>query len=293
MIDDINYPISDTEVSVFSGLNASIGLTSPSLLRIGGHDFSFEALEANSPVNITPPNGNTGTDLPTSFSHSSTPAHKPDPRAFPTPPFYQGPQSLRPPSRHLHPASGSISELDAYARHHHNSNPERSESVPMSNDWLPALHIAAQKGHDRIVRILLERDVSINEKDSDGKTALHFSTIEGHEAVVRLLLAHGARIDEPDCDGRTSIHWAVLQRYENMLRLLLDHSNAGCSVDIDAFDKNGWTALHTAVERGFEAGLQLLLQHGADLNIKARRCPYTGNLILPGQEIRGNTMIAG
>ncbi|KAI9842014.1 MAG: hypothetical protein M1837_007510 [Sclerophora amabilis] len=98
--------------------------------------------------------------------------------------------------------------------------------------WKPLLHISAHNGYEMITRMLLERGVDINEKDSAGRTALHLAIRQRHDQVLRLLLERGA--------------------------------------DINACDKSGWTPLHQAVENGFESGLQLLLMYGANPNAKGR-----------------------
>ncbi|KAI9046203.1 ankyrin repeat domain-containing protein [Aspergillus affinis] len=51
-----------------------------------------------------------------------------------------------------------------------------------SNGWLSILHLAVQKGHDSIVRVLLERNMDCNDPDSDGLTPLMHATIQGHGA---------------------------------------------------------------------------------------------------------------
>jgi ankyrin repeat protein len=58
------------------------------------------------------------------------------------------------------------------------------------------LFLAAERGHDAIVRVLLERgEVKVNTKDRDGQTTLYMAAVKGHDAVVRLLLVgcHCAR----------------------------------------------------------------------------------------------------
>ncbi|KAJ5153718.1 uncharacterized protein N7500_009157 [Penicillium coprophilum] len=147
--------------------------------------------------------------------------------------------------------------------------------------WIGTLHIAAQKGHENIVRVLLLRgNMDANKQDSDGRTPLIHAIIENHESVVRLLLSHGARIGVYDCDGRSALHWAVLHRRLGILRQLLDHrAKYECWLDLDAYDKAGWTPLHMSVDRAFEAGILMLLQEGADIDAKAQKCPYTGMVV--------------
>ncbi|CAJ2506204.1 Uu.00g003340.m01.CDS01 [Anthostomella pinea] len=135
--------------------------------------------------------------------------------------------------------------------------------------WVSALHIAAQKGHDRVARALLQHNAEGNVKDSDGKTPLIHATIGGHKEVVSLLLTHGARIGNVDNEHRSALHWAVVHRRETLLKLLLDHA-AGDLATIDGYDDSGRTPLHMAVDMDFEAGLQLLLEFGANVHYKAR-----------------------
>jgi ankyrin repeat protein len=75
------------------------------------------------------------------------------------------------------------------------------------------MHIAAQKGRDHIVHILLRRGMSFNERDSDGRTPLVLAVIENHVAVVRALLAHGARIDDIDHEGSTGPYSSATRLY--------------------------------------------------------------------------------
>ena len=51
-----------------------------------------------------------------------------------------------------------------------------------------ALHPAAEKEHEALVRLLLEKEARANIQDKhDGETALHRAAEEGHEAMLRLL----------------------------------------------------------------------------------------------------------
>lgn len=268
-VDEINYPTPETSTSGPFTLTKSNTLAPPPLLQDGGQGFAFDSLGVMSPMHITPPNNTTRIGFSTRSPVSYAGSHQSTTRELSGHAVQGGTQS-RPRSQHMNRASTSSSELNAYTLNAQVTNLETSDLEVTSDDGLHPLHIAAQGGHERIVRILLERDVWANEKDGDGKTALHFAAFEGHDAVVRMLLAHGARVGEADFEGRTSLHWAVLHRQESVLRILLDHSSSDHDLNIDAFNKNGRTALHTAIERGFDAGLQLLLQHGANFNIRAK-----------------------
>ncbi|RYP78464.1 hypothetical protein DL769_003187 [Monosporascus sp. CRB-8-3] len=141
--------------------------------------------------------------------------------------------------------------------------------------WLSTLHIAVQKGHEHLVRLLMQYNVDCNETDSDGRTPLIHAVVQGHEGVTMILLAHGARLGDTDQKRRSALHYAVLHRRENMLSILLRHyTDQTRHLNIDAQDESGWSPLHMAVDKGFEPGVRMLLQAGANLNARARKCPY-------------------
>ncbi|KAI4160253.1 MAG: hypothetical protein L6R39_000248 [Caloplaca ligustica] len=151
------------------------------------------------------------------------------------------------------------------------SDNSTSSSEKGASGWLSPLHIAAQKGHARIVDILLQHNVDYNEQDSDGLTPIVHAVIGGYEDVVRSLLLHGARISNIEGQQRPSVlHWAVLHRRETLLRVLLNHSLKE-TTSIDSYDEFGRTPLHIAIDRNFETGVLMLLQFGADPKYKARK----------------------
>ncbi|KAJ5445180.1 hypothetical protein N7491_001262 [Penicillium cf. griseofulvum] len=148
--------------------------------------------------------------------------------------------------------------------------PGVGKSLGTDSGWLSTLHIAAQKGHHRIMRVLLQQDIDCDEVDSDGLTPLIHATIGGHEDVVTLLLMHGARIDKADRQDRSVLHFAVTHRHEAILKILLDHC-VGDQGIIDAYDSGGRTPLHIAVDTGFEAGVQALVKRGASVHYRTRK----------------------
>ncbi|KAJ6102955.1 ankyrin repeat-containing domain protein [Penicillium sp. IBT 16267x] len=155
--------------------------------------------------------------------------------------------------------------------------------IVSNNDvgWLSSFHIATQGGHEQIVQALLRNNTTdINKADSDGRTALIHAVVENHQPVVRLLLGGGALIGASDCDGRSALHWAVLFRRIEILEVLLKHREEyEARFNIDTHDSTGWTPLHMAINRAFEPGVLMLIQSGADINVKANKCPHTGNIM--------------
>jgi ankyrin repeat protein len=151
------------------------------------------------------------------------------------------------------------------------------ENQGASTGWSSPLHIAAQKGHNQIVRVLLQHSTenNVNLPDSEGRTALICATIGGHKDAVALLLANGALLSCVDHSHRSAIHWAVVHRRDSLLKVLLSHPPGGKQTAvravIDGYDLNGQTPLHLAIDDDFEDGVRLLLEYGANMNLIARR----------------------
>ncbi len=70
------------------------------------------------------------------------------------------------------------------------------------------LHVAAQKGHTRVVRELLKRGADITAITTTKETALHLAADKRREAVVAELLKNGAPVNSQDNGGNTPLSHA-------------------------------------------------------------------------------------
>ncbi|KUI65229.1 Ankyrin repeat domain-containing protein 27 [Cytospora mali] len=165
---------------------------------------------------------------------------------------------------------GTLQQTQPHGSDSSISNREEGTTEPGTTGWLTPLHVAAQKGRDKIVRTLLQHNADCNAKDSDSLTPLAHAAMGGHKEVVALLLSHGARISEVDDQRRTVLHWAVMRQREGVLKILLEHCGREHPV-IDKYDKTGRAPVHIAIETDFEEGLRLLLQFGANVHSKVRK----------------------
>jgi ankyrin repeat domain-containing protein 50 len=127
------------------------------------------------------------------------------------------------------------------------------------------LHIAAFLGLGTIARLLLEQGANAVVENEHGKTALHIAAARGHEEVVQLLVArHDVAADSKDNKDKTPLWHAVRRGHEAVVGLLA----ARADVNIDSMDKKGRTPLWCAFEYGGEAVMEQLLICGADVNAK-------------------------
>lgn len=72
-----------------------------------------------------------------------------------------------------------------------------------------ALHLAASKGFELVVDILLQHGARADATNKYRWTALHFGSQIGNAAVVEKLIDHQAGIDVQQVDGQTALHLAA------------------------------------------------------------------------------------
>ncbi len=156
-----------------------------------------------------------------------------------------------------------------------------------------ALHIAAELGHVKIAKLLLDAGADIHKttvfgesalhgvrlfvKDPEivallidngidvngvtrfGTTPLHAASLLGSTEIVNLLIAHGAAVNLADRRGLTPLHHASQQGHTHIIEQLLE-----ADVDINAQTRTGDTAMHLAAKKGHSNVIRLLLSQGAD-----------------------------
>jgi uncharacterized protein len=115
-----------------------------------------------------------------------------------------------------------------------------------------ALQVAPIHGHGqtdpKIIELLSEGD-SVNVTDSRGQTALHLSVRRGCLSAVKILVQREASINTRDISGRTALHTLASNRPSGSLDLL-EYLLSLSSLDATIRDKLGYTALHLAVKSG-------------------------------------------
>ncbi|KAJ5936883.1 hypothetical protein N7466_003333 [Penicillium verhagenii] len=105
-------------------------------------------------------------------------------------------------------------------------------------DGQTPLSWAAMRGHEAVVRLLLEKGASLESKDRNDQTSLLCAASRGDEAVVRLLLEKGAELESIDNYNRTPLSHAVSYGHEAVARLLLEKG-----ASLESKDRNDQTPL--------------------------------------------------
>lgn len=160
-----------------------------------------------------------------------------------------------------------------------------------------ALHVAAEYGHQGILRRLLEHcdsdddggthDIENEDMregtyaqtllrmfDAEEDTPLHKAARNGHSATVKLILEHKPPIEtrtrKKQMDGTdwmfTALHLAAKGGHLAVLRILVA---GGASIEATTSGRY-WTALHFAVAEGHATVVDWLLRNGANPDTEAR-----------------------
>ena len=126
------------------------------------------------------------------------------------------------------------------------------------------LHIASNKGHLKIVNLLLQAHADPNVRDIDGATPLYSASLQGHIAIVRQLLeAHAdPNIPTSQDQGRTPLYAATTKKYVQVVEQLLQ-----AKANPNTQNKDGTTPLGIACHLGQIEIVKLLLLAKADPNI--------------------------
>ena len=137
---------------------------------------------------------------------------------------------------------------------------ERNDTNPNKADTQygrTPLSWAARSGHEAVVRMLLERsDVDPNIVDTeDGQTPLSWATERGYEGVVEMLLK---RSDvDPNTADTKPLWWAAKNGHQAITRILLERNGVDPSI---ADTEDGRTPLSWAAESGHKAVVEMLLK---------------------------------
>jgi hypothetical protein len=101
-----------------------------------------------------------------------------------------------------------------------------------------ALMLAAFKGRDNLVGLMLKRGASPN---NSGWNALIYAAMKGHERIVQQLLDHGARVDAASDNGTTALMMASREGHSSIVELLLSYR-----ADPNLINDSGLSALQYA-----------------------------------------------
>ncbi|KAL8114700.1 hypothetical protein AgCh_021535 [Apium graveolens] len=121
------------------------------------------------------------------------------------------------------------------------------------------LHIAASKGHEECVLVLLKHACNIHLRDVEGNTAMWDAIAAKHHSIFRILY-HWASISDP-CTAGDLLTTAARRNDVAVMKELLKHG-----LFVDSKDRHGLTPIQIAMEENHSEMVELLVMNGADVN---------------------------
>ena len=135
---------------------------------------------------------------------------------------------------------------------------DSGSDVETRNRWgQPLLLLAASRGHEACVDLLVKRGAKVNPPEKGQTSALSLAAINGHADAVRRLLGAGA---DPSLGDKPPLHWAANRDHKDIALLLLD-----AGADRAAVDEQGETALFLARDPSM---IRFLVEAGLDPRVK-------------------------
>ncbi|KAM3339052.1 ankyrin repeat domain-containing protein 54 [Capsicum galapagoense] len=114
-----------------------------------------------------------------------------------------------------------------------------------TSESIEALLEAARYDDLDDVMSLASSGVSLDSKDSEGRTALHMASANGHRSIVEYLIRNGADVNASNVEKNTPLHWACLNGHIEVVKSLI---LAGANVS--ALNSHERTPINEVVTRG-------------------------------------------
>lgn len=132
---------------------------------------------------------------------------------------------------------------------------------------MTALMKAINKNDLPLVQKLIQEGVNVNELDANRDAPLVIAAYKGYNQIVKLLLEQGADVTAVDPGMKaTALHAAAYAGRTEAAKLLIEYK-----IDINKQGPyNGYTALHDAIWQNNIDIVKLLLEANADLSIRSQ-----------------------
>ena len=144
------------------------------------------------------------------------------------------------------------------------------KDVKLSSLTLNAAFLSAvENGRRRIVQLLLNHGVCVDETDTIGCSALLAAVKHGFLDIVKMLVKKGAPVNSKDSDGKTALMIAVEKSCcSALVSYLLDE----CRTNVYLQDNAGKTVLMLAVEQwDYETVRKLITSHNCSESVRDKK----------------------
>lgn len=130
---------------------------------------------------------------------------------------------------------------------------DKSSIDRTDEDGRTMLWMASARGHDEVVKVLIDGGADVNKKGPKGASPFQVACGKGHLMAAGVLLANKADVNLPNQNGFTPLHSACMNGRDNVVRFLI---NVGAKVE--SLDKDGQSPLHIAIAFGHATVIRTL-----------------------------------
>ena len=137
-------------------------------------------------------------------------------------------------------------------------------------------HLACARGNFSAVVELMEHDPTcVKVIDNHRDTPLHEASLQGHLEIVKFLLSNSSLALSQNKDSEMPIHMACKGGHVRVVGELLKPEYGHARTMLNATDASGNAPIHLAVQSGMYELIKLLVFHNAEPNAKNRDgvCP--------------------
>lgn len=120
----------------------------------------------------------------------------------------------------------NLSDSEAFLEAVKDGNIETLQHIEISefcdvkfNDGMTALHWAVDRGHTKVVELLISNSFGVNVQDEQGLTPLHYAATVGHSQIITLLLSHKADPLIKDFEGSTAVDEAESDAVKDLFKI--------------------------------------------------------------------------
>jgi ankyrin repeat protein len=152
---------------------------------------------------------------------------------------------------------------------------EGADLEDRDNEGRTALIWGAELGHEKVTKLLLDKQANVNAQGGRYGNALQAASYKGHKAIVRLLLDHQAEISAQGGKFGNALQAASHGGHEAIVKLLLDkQANVNAQVGIDLYDqdKSDAKAIWEDFRTGKVVASELLSYRQVHTNLQKTLC---------------------